>query len=242
MQIAIAQQNYHIGNFEVNYQKIKSAVETAKTAGADIIAFPELAVCGYPPRDFLEFQDFIIKSQTVIEKLKADSEGIAIVIGAPTVNPIIEGKDLFNSAYFIADGEVLHVAHKALLPTYDIFDEYRYFEPASTFRVVEYKGKKIALTICEDIWNIANENPLYTVCPMDELIKQQPDFMLNISASPFDCDHAEDRRLVVKANVERYKIPMIYVNAVGAHTEVIFDGGSLVIDDAGNTIDRNALL
>ncbi len=238
MRIAIAQQNYHIGNFEANYQKIRTAVETAKTQDADIVAFPELAVCGYPPRDFLEFEDFINKCQEVIEKLKQDSDGIAIVVGAPSINPVIEGKDLFNSAYFIADGEVKHIANKALLPTYDIFDEYRYFEPASEFSVVEYKGKKIALTICEDIWNIANENPLYKVCPMDVLIEQKPDFMLNISASPFAYDHAENRRLVVAANVERYKIPMIYVNSVGAHTEVVFDGGSLVIDDAGNTVDE----
>lgn len=238
MRIAIAQQNYHIGNFEANYQKIRQAVRAAKSQGADIVAFPELAVCGYPPRDFLEFRDFTNKCQQVIERLKEDSEGIAIVVGSPSVNPVIEGKDLFNSAYFIADGEVKHIANKALLPTYDIFDEYRYFEPATEFSVVEYKGKKIALTICEDIWNIANENPLYKVCPMDVLIEQQPDFMLNISASPFAYDHAEERRLVVAANVERYKIPMIYVNSVGAQTEVIFDGGSLVIDDAGNTIDE----
>ncbi|MEZ4886568.1 MAG: NAD+ synthase [Chitinophagales bacterium] len=238
MRIAIAQQNYHIGNFEANYQKIRQAVQAAKAQGADIVAFPELAVCGYPPRDFLEFRDFINKCQGVIEKLKADSEGIAIVVGAPSINPVIEGKDLFNSAYFIADGEVQHIANKALLPTYDIFDEYRYFEPAHEFSVVEYKGKRIALTICEDIWNIANENPLYKVCPMDKLIGQKPDFMLNISASPFAYNHSEERRLVVAANVERYKIPMIYVNMVGAQTEVIFDGGSLVIDDAGNTIDE----
>ncbi len=238
MRIAIAQQNYHIGNFEANYQKISAAVQSAKSQEADIVAFPELAVCGYPPRDFLEFRDFTNKCQQVIERLKQDSEGIAIVVGSPSVNPVIEGKDLFNSAYFIADGEVKHIANKALLPTYDIFDEYRYFEPATEFSVVEYKGKKIALTICEDIWNIGNENPLYKVCPMDILIEQKPDFMLNISASPFAYNHSEERRLVVAANVARYKIPMIYVNAVGAQTEVVFDGGSLVIDDAGNTIDE----
>ena len=238
MLIAIAQQNYHIGNFEANCKKIHRAVEEAKQQGVDIIAFPELAVCGYPPRDFLEFRDFTDKCQDVIEKLQQGSQGIAIVVGSPSVNPVIEGKDLFNSAYFIADGEVKHIANKALLPTYDIFDEYRYFEPATEFSVVEYKGKKIALTICEDIWNIGNENPLYKVCPMDVLIEQQPDFMLNISASPFAYDHAENRRLVVAANVERYKVPMIYVNSVGAQTEVIFDGGSLVIDDAGNMIDE----
>ena len=205
----------------------------AREQGADIVIFTELCVCGYQPRDFLEFRDFIRRSQAVVEQIRAASEGIAVVIGAPSVNPDPEGKDLFNSAYFIADGEILHDAHKTLLPTYDIFDEYRYFEPVSEYNCVEYKGKKIALTVCEDIWNIGNENPLYTICPMDHLIKEQPDFMINISASPFDYDHASDRINVLKANVERYGIPIFYANTVGAQTEIIFDGGSLVMNDAG---------
>ncbi len=238
MKIAIAQQNYHIGHFEANFGKINAAIEAAKAQQADIVVFSELAVCGYPPRDFLEFSDFINRCQAVIEKIKAISQGIAVVVGAPTVNPVIEGKDLFNSAYFIADGEVLHIAHKALLPTYDIFDEYRYFEPASEFKVVEYKGKRIALTICEDIWNIGNENPLYKICPMDELVKQQPDFMLNLSASPFSYDHAVNRLHVIKANTDRYKVPVFYVNNVGAQTEVIFDGGSIVMNGDGQLIEE----
>ncbi len=238
MKVAMAQQNYHIGNFDANFEKIRQGIQAAKEQGADIVLFGELAVCGYPPRDFLEFRDFIQRSQQVIDQLKAESEGIAIVVGAPSVNPVIEGKDLFNSAYFIADGEVLHIAHKALLPTYDIFDEYRYFEPASEFKVVEYKGKRIALTVCEDIWNIGNENPLYTICPMDEMMDQQPDFMLNLSASPFDYKHAADRIDVIRANVEKYGVPVFYVNNVGAQTEVIFDGGSIVMNDAGKVVDE----
>ncbi len=240
MRIAIAQQNYHIGNFDTNFAKIKAGLEQASQQGADIVLFAELAVCGYPPRDFLEFEDFISRSLTVIEKVKLETKrlGIAAVIGAPTLNPVVEGKDLFNSAYFIADGEILHIAHKCLLPTYDIFDEYRYFEPASDFKVVHYKGKKIALTVCEDIWNIGNENPLYVTCPMDEMMDQQADFMLNLSASPFSYSHAQDRIDVVRANVERYKLPVLYCNTVGAQTEVIFDGGSLVMDAAGRVVDE----
>ena len=238
MKIAVAQQNYHIGNFEANFAEIKNAIERAKSQTADMVVFPELAVCGYPPRDFLEFRDFINRSQAVIERIKAESEGMAVVVGAPAPNPVPEGKDLFNCAYVIANGKVLHIARKALLPTYDIFDEYRYFEPATTFEVFTYKGKRIALTICEDIWNIGNDNPLYTVCPMDELIKQQPDFMLNLSASPFDYGHAEERLRIVRENVERYGIPIFYVNAVGAQTEVIFDGGSVVMNAAGTVVDE----
>src|SRR5690606_27545201 len=142
---------------------------------------------------FLEFDDFIRLSDECIQKLLPMSQKIAIVVGAPSKNPVIEGKDLFNSAYFLSGGKILHVQHKALLPTYDVFDEYRYFEPAGTFQVVIFKGKKIALTVCEDIWNIGNENPLYTICPMDEMMHQSPDLMINLSASPFAFDHTEER-------------------------------------------------
>ena len=229
MKIAIAQLNYHIGNFEGNCAKMLDAIETAKSQKADIVVFSELSVCGYPPRDFLEFDDFIKQSQEAIERLAKAAHGIAVAVGAPSRNPVIEGKDLFNSAFFLADGKILHRADKALLPTYDIFDEYRYFEPAKEFKVVEYKGKRIALTVCEDIWNIGNENPLYTICPMDEMMPQQPEFILNLSASPFNYNQANTRIHVVKENVKRYGIPMFYVNHCGSQTELIFDGGSLVV-------------
>jgi NAD+ synthase (glutamine-hydrolysing) len=238
MKIAIAQLNYHIGNFEGNTQKMLKAVETAKKQGADLICFSELTTCGYPPRDFLEFDDFIRLAEEAIAKLAEAAKGIAIVVGSPSRNPVVEGKDLFNSAYFLSEGKVQHKANKALLPTYDIFDEYRYFEPANEFQVVEYMGKKIALTVCEDIWNIGNENPLYTVCPMDEMIKQKPDFMLNLSASPFHFEQATTRINIVRANIERYGIPMFYVNHIGAQTELIFDGGSIVMSPDGKVFDE----
>ncbi|MCP3932628.1 MAG: NAD+ synthase [Bacteroidetes bacterium] len=238
MNIAIAQLNSHIGNFEGNLQRILKAIDTAKSQGADLVCFPELSTCGYPPRDFLEFDDFIHLAEESIEQLKAASQDIAIVVGSPSRNPVIEGKDLFNSAYFIAEGKIRHIAHKALLPTYDIFDEYRYFEPASEYTVIEYKGKRIALTICEDLWNLGNENPLYTVCPLDEMLPQKPDFILNLSASPFSYDHAEDRIHVLRENVKKYKVPLFYVNQAGAQTEIIFDGGSIVMSPNGNVYDE----
>lgn len=238
MKIAIAQLNFHIGNFEGNTEKIIQASRQAKAAGADLICFSELAICGYPPRDFLEFDDFIHQADKAIHQLAEEAKGIAIVVGAPRKNPVIEGKDLFNSAFFLADGEVKFIQNKTLLPTYDIFDEYRYFEPASEFGVVNYKGKRIALTICEDIWNIGNENPLYTICPMDEMMPYQPDFMLNLSASPFSYKQAAERKHVVKTNVERYRLPIFYVNHVGAQTELIFDGGSLVYAPDGRLYDE----
>ncbi len=238
MKIALAQLNFHIGNFEGNLQKMLRAVEEAKTQGADLLCFAELATVGYPPRDFLEFEDFIELAEHSIQELAKAAEGIAIVVGSPSKNPDPEGKDLYNSVYFLAEGAVRYVQHKALLPTYDIFDEYRYFEPASEWRVIEYKGKRIALTVCEDLWNLGNENPLYTVCPMDEMMPDKPDLILNVSASPFNYNQSRERIRVVKANVERYGIPIFYVNHCGAQTEIIFDGGSLAVSPDNKVYDE----
>lgn len=233
MKIAIAQLNYIIGDFDGNLKKMLEAVASAKKDGADIVCFSELATIGYPARDFLEFPDFIRQAEKMIEDLAKAAKGIAIVVGSPTVNPVPEGKDLYNSAYFLANGKVKHVQHKALLPTYDVFDEYRYFEPATEFKVVNYKGKKIALSVCEDIWNVGNENPLYTICPLDEMMPQKPDFIINVSASPFSYRQAKTRIEICQTNVKRYGIPMFYINHTGAQTEIIFDGGSLVVSPNG---------
>ncbi len=238
MKIAIAQLNYHIGNFESNTNKILLSIEKAKKEGADIVCFSELATCAYPPRDFLEFDDFINLADESIERLRMASKDIAIVVGSPTKNPVVEGKDLYNSVYFIYDEKIQLIQHKALLPTYDVFDEYRYFEPATEFSLVEFKGKKIALTVCEDIWNIGNENPMYTICPLDEVAKEQPDFIINVSASPFHFTHIEDRMKTLQANVARYKVPFFYINHVGAQTELVFAGGSVVMSPDGNAYDE----
>jgi len=214
------------------------AVQEAKSQGADLICFGELAVCGYPPRDFLEFDDFIRQCSVSVDTLREASQGIGIIVGSPTRNPVAAGKDLYNSAYFLYDGQVIGVQHKALLPTYDIFDEYRYFEPATEFHTIAFKGHRIALVVCEDIWNVSNENPLYTVCPLDEMMPEKPDFMINISASPFSATQAETRIQIVRANVERYRLPMFYANHVGAQTDIIFDGGSLVMSPDGMVFDE----
>ena len=212
-------------------------MEEAKAKGADLVVFSELSVCGYPPRDFLEFKDFINQVEDTVALLAEQSKNIGILVGAPTRNPQVEGKDLLNSAILLYNGKVHGMAHKSLLPNYDIFDEYRYFEPAYNWNVIEFKGKRIALTICEDIWNLG-DNPLYRVCPMDMLMLQSPDIMINISASPFDFNHDEDRIEVVRLNVMKYKLPMIYCNTVGAHTEIIFDGNSMVFKANGEMHSR----
>ncbi len=238
MKIAIAQLNYHIGNFEGNLRKMLKAVAEAKGKSADIVVFGELATCGYPPRDFLEFRDFIRLAEESVEELKAASDGIGIVVGSPTINPMKEGKDLHNSVYFLYNQEVVHLQHKTLLPTYDVFDEYRYFEPAKSHKTFLFKGKRIALTICEDLWNVGNENPLYTVCPMDIMMPERPDLMINVSASPFDYLHAAERLEVLRANVRQYRIPLFYSNICGAQTEIIFDGGSIVLSPDASVYDE----
>lgn len=235
MKIVMAQQNYHIGNFEKNAARIIAAIADAKAQKADLVVFSELCVCGYPPRDFLEFEDFIAKCYAAIDQIRAHATDIAVIVGSPARNPQVNGKDLFNAAWFLYEGEVKQVVHKTLLPTYDIFDEYRYFEPAYEWAVVPFKGKKLAITVCEDIWNLG-DNPLYRDCPMDHLIAQQPDVMINISASPFDYDHAHERKEIIRANVRKYKLPMLYNNTVGSQTEIVFDGGSLVFDAGGNVV------
>ena len=232
MKIALAQQNYHIGNFEANIRKILDAIHQAKEEGADLIVFTELCVCGYPPRDFLEFEDFISQCYAAIDRIREEADKIAVIVGGPARNTAEKGKSLFNAAWFLYEKKVQAVIHKTCLPTYDVFDEYRYFEPGYEWKVVPFKGKKIALTICEDIWNVG-DNPLYRVCPMDQLIGQHPDFMINISASPFNYDRDEDRKEVVRRNVLKYRIPMFYCNAIGSQTEIVFDGGSLVYDGEG---------
>jgi NAD+ synthase (glutamine-hydrolysing) len=238
MKVSIAQLNYHIGNFEGNTSKMIQAIEAAKTEGADIVCFSELATCGYPPRDFLEFDDFIRLSEDCIQRLCEFAHGIAIVVGTPTRNNDPKGKSLFNSVCFLADGKVKFTQHKTLLPTYDIFDEYRYFEPSKDWNIVEYKGKKIALTVCEDIWDVGVLDPLYTVIPLDEMMKFKPDLIINVSASPFNYDQAKQRIHIVKSNVQRYKIPMFYINHCGAQTELIFDGGSIVMTGTGVLVDE----
>lgn len=235
MKIFLSQQNYHIGNFESNTQKIIEAIEKAKSMGAELAVFSELSVCGYPPRDFLEFADFIDRCDEAIVAIAKHTDTIGVIVGAPQRNPAPEGKDLFNTAWFLYDKKVHAVVHKTLLPTYDVFDEYRYFEPAFEWNVVRFKGVNIALTICEDIWNMG-DNPLYRVCPMDLLMSQQPHLMINISASPFDYDHDEDRKEVIRQNVKKYHLPIVYCNAVGSQTEIVFDGGSLVYSEQGELI------
>ena len=159
------------------------------------------------------------------------------MIGAPRRNPRREGKDLFNAVLLLHEKEVKGEIHKTLLPNYDVFDEYRYFEPAFEWNVLEFQGKKLAVTICEDIWNMG-DNPLYRTTPMEKLVSFGPDVMINLSASPYNYAQDVVRNSIVKAHTLKYRIPMLYCNTVGSQTEIVFDGGSLIYDMNGRKVSE----
>ena len=237
MKIALAQQNYLIGDFEGNRNKIVDGIRRAKALSADLVMFSELCVCGYPPRDFLEFRDFIEQCNHSVQLIAAEAKGIAVLIGSPTINPQPEGKDLYNSAYFLAEGKIMQVINKSLLPNYDVFDEYRYFEPNHEFGATDFMGRRIGFTVCEDLWN-AGINPLYVTTPVDKIAPFKPDYLLNISASPFNYNHAHDRIQLLKETASKHQLPLFYCNCVGAQTELIFDGGSIVVTPGGEIFDE----
>ena len=215
MKIALAQLNYIVSDFEYNYTKMAQAVQSAKNDGADLIVFSELSVCGYPPHDLLEKREFFDTCMVWLNKLAALSKDIAIITGAPSLNQNERGKRLHNSAYVLQNGKIDKVFNKTLLPTYDVFDEYRYFEPNTIFDVLEIKGLKMAVTICEDIWekqpvlNPFAQSRLYSVVPMEQIIEHQPDMIINIAASPFSYVQEGARKRVLKNNAEKYRIPAI---------------------------------
>jgi len=236
MKIALAQINFTIGDLEGNVRKMVEAIERAK-GRADLIVFSELSICGYIPKDKLNYESFIRHCDEAVDSLLPYSHHIGIIVGAPRRSGLVKGKDLYNSALLLDKGEIIAQVNKTLLPTYDIFDEYRYFEPNKQFELVEFRGKKLAITICEDLWNL-NQPWLYPTTPMDELSKLHPDLMINISGSPYSYNHVEERRNRMIGNAKKYKLPLVYVNQIGAHTDIIFDGGSMFIDADGTIIEE----
>lgn len=239
MKIALAQLNYHVGNFEENARRIVDRIEESKQNGVDLVVFSELCLTGYPPKDFLEFNDFIRLSDEHIQVIARHCTGITAIVGAPSQNKDVKGKPLHNSAFVLADGKIKSVTHKTLLPNYDVFDEYRYFEPNTLFQTITINGLNVALTICEDLWNVGMEM-LYPHSPMEYLAVQKPGLIINIAASPFGQIHIETRKNILLENVRQYRLPLLYVNHVGAQTELIFDGGSMAINADGTVVDELA--
>jgi NAD+ synthase (glutamine-hydrolysing) len=239
MKIAIAQLNYHIGNFELNSSKIIDCIHQAKNEGADLVVFSELSVTGYYPHDLLERKEFIEQSNQTLLQIASQCIGIAAIVGGPSINPEPRGKKLFNSAFFMNNGTIENTVNKSLLPTYDIFDEYRHFEPNKKFSVIEFGGLKLAITICEDLWdeqetqNEFGREKLYQLSPLKELSALNPDLIINLSASPFSYNQENWRKNILIKNAIKYQLPILYVNQVGAQTELVFDGGSFYLDKNG---------
>jgi NAD+ synthase (glutamine-hydrolysing) len=242
MKIGLAQLNYHIGNFPENARAVESEILNAKKNKADLLLFSELAICGYPPLDLLEHREFIEQSYNAIKEIATMCTDIGIIIGAPAINENPTGKKLYNSAYFLYDGKVQQVFHKTLLPTYDIFDEYRHFESNSDFKLLEFRGLKMAITICEDLWfdqpveNEFSNSRLYTINPLEMLAALKPDLIINIAASPFSFTKIEDKKSIFINASKSWHLPCIYLNQYGGQTELIFEGGSLIIDSNGRIV------
>lgn len=245
MKIALAQLNYHIGDFDTNLVKIAGAVSEASIQGADLVVFSELSICGYPPLDLLERKEFILTCMQSIEKLATLVDpATGVLVGGPEFNSNKDGKLLYNSVFFLFEGKIQQVFRKALLPTYDIFDEYRYFEPNKEFHILKFKNKKLAVTICEDLWdeqpfeNEFSRSRLYTINPLEELYALKPDAIINVAASPFAHGKMEIKQSIFTGKAARYKLPLLYCNQVGAQTELIFEGGSMAIHPSGKVAAR----
>lgn len=236
MIIALAQLNFQIGNLVENERRMVDALQKAKQQGADLIVFPEMAIGGYPAMDLWLSEAFIRACRTTLDNLARHCDSISCIVGLPTVNRSPEQKGLHNSAAFIRNGEIQRFVHKMLIPDYDVFDEFRYFQPGEETASIQVGDHKIALTICEDLWDV--EAPvLYEHGPMDHLAIENPDLLINIAASPFALGQFAKRRNVLSHHARACGKPVLYVNQVGAHADLIFDGHSLVLDGSGTLVD-----
>ena len=238
MKIALGQINPTVGDFSGNANKIIDFARGAQTAGAGLILFPELAVCGYPPRDLVERSSFVAKNRESVERIAAETKGIAVICGMVTPALAETGKSVMNSAVLLKDGKQAFLQSKMLLPTYDVFDEMRNFAPSRHQELFSFCGNQMALTICEDAWNDKHfwNKRLYGFDPVDALIRAGGNFVLNISASPFWLHKRELRREMLATIARTDKVPVVMVNQVGGNDSLLFDGSSLVLNREGKVI------
>jgi NAD+ synthase (glutamine-hydrolysing) len=238
VKIALGQINPTVGDFSGNAAKIIQFALQARSAGAGLILFPELAVAGYPPRDLVESPTFVARCRATVEKIAAETPGIAVICGTVTPAEAESGKKVMNSAALLRDGRIDFIQSKMLLPTYDVFDEMRNFAPAKSQQLFSFCGNQMALTICEDAWNDKRfwNRRLYGVDPVEELVRAGGNFVLNISASPFWMGKRELRRDMLAAIAQNQKVPVAMVNQVGGNDSLVFDGSSLVIAPDGRVI------
>ncbi len=235
MKIALAQINTHIGNFSGNVQKVLAFSEKAKKQGAALVIFPELTLTGYPPKDLLEKPHFIEANLKALQEVAQKISGIEAIVGFADPNPKTEGKALFNAAALMGNGKVLSVQHKKLLPTYDVFDEARYFESGKKSSVWKVGGLRLGLSICEDLWNDEQVlgRKLYPGDPVAELVQQRANVLLNIAASPYQRGKEALRYSLLSKIARKHKLPLIYVNLVGGNDDLIFDGSSFCLNAQG---------
>ncbi|WP_434578807.1 NAD+ synthase [Thermoanaerobacterium thermosaccharolyticum] len=238
MKIALAQLNPTVGDIKNNCEKIIMYIKEAKKANMDLIVFPELSIIGYPPKDLLYNPDFLETSYSALNELiLPETNDIGVIVGIATKD---KEKDymLHNSALLLYNGKIIGQADKTLLPNYDVFDEQRYFEPAKSRTCFDFKGMRLAVNICEDIWNDKDfwERPRYDIDVLEEQYKLNPDIFINISASPYNLGKQELRTKMVKQISKKYKLPLIYVNQVGGNDELIFDGNSFAINSNGDRV------
>jgi len=240
MKIAIAQINPVIGDFKHNYRRIKYYADKARTLSCDLVVFSELAVSGYPPRDLLEKDDFVDTNVAYLNDLVSSISGIGVICGFVDKNPDDEGNRLFNSAVLFENSKILHKVNKRLLPTYDVFDERRYFESGSKVESFSYKGYRIGLTICEDVWNDKDKikKRIYHLDPVSLMIKDGADLIINISASPFHIGKREFRWDMLGSIAKKYDVPLVFANQVGGNDSVLFDGVSAAFNRKGTMTVR----
>lgn len=243
VRIRIIQFNPIVGDIGGNTRRILEAYRKAESDGIGLAIFTELSLCGYPPMDLLERKDFILRIKQSIREIAVATGKTAIIFGAPVANVETKGRPLFNAAIIAQKGSILATVHKTLLPTYDVFDEFRYFEPNDRFEPVRINGVAFGITICEDLWNNQNEIEYhkYTVNPAAKLKEAGAKAIINISASPFTKNKPELRAAMLQGHARLLKLPVLYANQSGANTEIIFDGDSMAVNPDGSIVGRQPL-
>jgi NAD+ synthetase len=245
VKIALGQINPTIGDFEGNRRLVLAATAEAGKRAAELVVFPELALSGYPPKDLLERQGFLDAAASSLDALAAAlaNSPTAVLIGFPErLRPVGSGRAVANAAALIEAGRVTHVTRKSLLPTYDVFDEWRYFEPAAAVEPAPFRGRRLGVSICEDIWNDADFWPhrLYRGDPIETLVGAGAEIIVNVSASPYTIEKRHLRPRMLAATARRWRRPLVFVNQVGGQDDLVFDGSSLALDAAGRVIARGA--
>ena len=240
MKICLAQINPTVGAFEQNVKKICRFINTAKKKGADLIVFPEMCIVGYPPKDLLELSGFVDSNLKALEEVKKNVTGISAIVGFVDRNVGHRGKNLYNAAAYINNKEIISRHYKSLLPTYDVFDEDRYFEPAHSISLAKISGRRSGISICEDAWgaNVVWPGKIHHKDPVESMVRQGAEIIINISASPFTIGKQDERLKMLTSHAKKYNVPIVFVNQIGGNDDLVFDGNSLVINKKGVIVDK----